>query len=674
METQTKPLPEQEGARSESTPWVPSRADLLTMYERMYLIRQFETRASTLYRDGEIPGFVHLAVGQEASAVGACFHLGKDDVITSTHRGHGHVLAHGLTPEEMYAELMAREAGVNRGRGGSMHMADPDRGILGANGIVGAGVPIAAGAAFAAQLRSTGGVVVAFLGDGAISTGAFHEAANLISLWRLPVVLFCENNQFSEFSSFEDQHPVPLATRAQGYGLTYRRLDGNDVVDVSTGMAQILADVRSRGGPYFVESVTLRHGGHYEGDPQLYRNTDTPLPDPLERIGPRLADAGVGDDERLELEARIDARIEAAIAAARLAPAPDPSTLWQGVMADREPAPPIQDATEEPPAAAQWKLFEAVGEAMRVELETDPDVFLAGIDVGKGGNVFALTRGFHDRWPDRMRDTPISESAIVGLGVGAAMAGLRPIVEIMYLDFVGTCMDQLMNQAAKLRFMTGGRAKIPLTVRTQFAAGKSSGAQHSQSLEALLAHIPGLTVIMPSTPADAYGLLRSAIRDPNPVVFIENRLQYGMKGPRCAPDHLVPIGQAALRHRGDDLTIVSYSRMAQVCTQAARELSTQGIGCDVIDLRTIAPLDTTPVLESVARTNRLMVVHEATGDFGVGAEIAARIADGGVWYLDAPIRRVTTPRVPAPYAPSLEAAWLPNKERIVNEAIALLET
>lgn len=412
--------------------------------------------------------------------------------------------------------------------------------------------------------------------------------------------------------------------------------------------------------------------GQDEGDPQLYRNTNGPLPDPLERIHPRLADAGVSNDERHQLEARIDARIEAAIAAARQAPEPDPSTLREGVMAERRPAPPIQDATEDPPAAEQWKLFEAVGEAMRVELETDPDVFLAGIDVGKGGNVFALTRGLHDRWPDRLRDTPISESAIVGLGVGAAMAGLRPIVEIMYLDFIGTCMDQLMNQAAKLRYMTGGRAQIPLTVRTQFAAGKSSGAQHSQSLEALLAHIPGLTVVMPSTPSDAYGLLRSSIRDPSPVIFIENRLQYGMRGPRCAPDHLVPIGQAALRHRGDDITIVSYSRMAQVCCEAARDLSAQGIGCDVIDLRTIAPLDVTPVLESVARTSRLLIVHEAAGDFGVGAEIAARIADEGIWYLDAPIRRVTAPRVPAPYAPSLEAVWLPDKQRIIDAAMKLV--
>ena len=218
-------------------------------------------------------------------------------------------------------------------------------------------------------------------------------------------------------------------------------------------------------------------------------------------------------------------------------------------------------------------------------------MFVAGIDVGAGGNVFGLTRGLADQFGERVRDTPISETAIIGLGVGAAMAGMRPVVEMMYLDFLGVCFDQLLNQAAKLPFMTGGAAEMALTVRTQFGAGRSSGSQHSQSLEALLAHIPGLTVVMPSTPADTYGLLRAAIQDPNPVVFIENRLLYGMKGPQPPADHILPIGRSAVVRPGTDVTVVSVSRMVHEAMAAADSLADEGISVEVIDLRTVAPLD-----------------------------------------------------------------------------------
>ena len=250
--------------------------------------------------------------------------------------------------------------------------------------------------------------------------------------------------------------------------------------------------------------------------------------------------------------------------------------------------------------------MDAVRLALEAELEADERIFVAGIDVGDGGNVFGLTRGLRDRFGDRVRDTPISETAIMGLGVGAAMAGMRPVVELMYLDFVGVCLDQLLNQAAKLPFMTGGAARMALTVRTQFGAGRSSGSQHSQSLEALLAHIPGLTVVMPSTPADTYGLLRAAIQDPNPVVFIENRLLYGMKGPQPPDDHLVPIGRSVVVRPGTDVTVVSVSRMVHEALAAAEALAGEGISVEVIDLRTVAPLDLEPVLESVARTGRLL--------------------------------------------------------------------
>jgi 2-oxoisovalerate dehydrogenase E1 component len=628
-------------------------ADLVEMHRRMLVIRGFEERVARLYADGEVPGFVHLSIGQEATAVGACWHLRDTDVITSTHRGHGHCLAKGMDPLGMFAELMARDAGSNRGRGGSMHIADPALGIFGANGIVAAGLPIAVGAAVAAQLRGDGGVAVAFFGDGAPAQGAFHEALNLAAAWSLPVVFCCENNGYAEFTPTTGG--VALAQRAAGYGLPHQVVDGNDVVAVAATMEGAVAAARA-GRPSVVEALTYRWHGHYEGDPQRYRT-------PEEREAWRARDplARLPRDEALE--ATVAAELDAAVDAARALAPPTPSALHDFVVRDR-PAVPEPGPADGP----EWRVMDAVRLALEAELASDPRVFVAGIDVGEGGNVFGLTRGLADRFPGRVRDTPISETAVVGLGVGAAMAGMRPVVEVMYLDFLGVCFDQLLNQAAKLPFMTGGAAAMGLTVRTQFGAGRSSGSQHSQSLEALLAHVPGLTVVMPSTPADAYGLLRAAIQDPNPVVVIENRLLYGAKGP--SSEALVPIGRARVVREGTDVTVVSVSRMVHEALAAAEVVDAS---VEVIDLRTVAPLDMETVLASVRKTGRLLIAHEAVVPFGIGAEVAATVAAEAFWDLDAPVGRVGAAFTPPPYAPSLEAAWLPDRHDIAA-AIARLAT
>ncbi|HET6954600.1 MAG TPA: thiamine pyrophosphate-dependent enzyme [Acidimicrobiales bacterium] len=636
--------------------------DLVEMQRRMLLIRGFEQRVAALYRDGEVPGFVHLSIGQEAAAVGACWPLRPTDVITSTHRGHGHCLAKGLDPLGMFAELMGRDGGTNRGRGGSMHIADPKLGIFGANGIVAAGVPIAAGAAAAAQLRADGGVAVAFFGDGAPAQGAFHEAVNLAAVWRLPVVFFCENNGYAEFSPASTQHASTLAQRAAGYGVDHVAVDGNDVVAVAGVMDDVVEAVRTGHGPVVVEAATYRWHGHYEGDPERYRSPDEVREwegrDPLLAHERRLCDAGLADDEIKALASSVAGELDGAVEAARRLDQPAASTLTDFVVRARpsraEPAPPPDDAPV-------FRTMDAIHAALEAELAGDDRVFVAGIDVGEGGNVFGLTRGLRERFGDRVRDTPISETAIVGLGVGAAMAGMHPVVEVMYLDFLGVCFDQLLNQAAKLPFMTGGAARMALTVRTQFGAGRSSGSQHSQSLEALLAHVPGLSVVMPSTPADTYGLLRAAIQDPNPVVFIENRLLYGSKGPQPPADHILPIGRSAVVRPGTDVTVVSVSRMVHEAVAAAERVAEEGISVEVIDLRTVAPLDMVPVLDSVHKTSRLLIAHEAVVPFGIGAEIAATVAREAFWDLDAPIERIGAAPTPPPYAPTLERAWLPDR-------------
>jgi len=644
-----------------------SVVDLVEMQRRMLVIRGFEERVAALYRDGEVPGFVHLSTGQEATAVGACWPLGPADVITSTHRGHGHCLAKGLDPAGMFAELMGKDLGTNRGRGGSMHIADPKLGIFGANGIVAAGVPIAAGAATAAQLRRDGSVTVAFFGDGAVAQGAFHEALNLAAVWKLPVVFFCENNGYAEFSPASTQHAASLEQRAAGYGIPYAAVDGNDVVATAHLMEDVVGTARDGRGPSVVEAETYRWHGHYEGDPERYRSPEEleewRSRDPLLIHEALLRQAGVGDGQIKELEASTSAVLDAALEAARRLAKPDAATLTDFVLRPRparpEPAPPGEDAPV-------FRTMDAIRSALEVELAADDRVFLAGVDVGAGGNVFGLTRGLAEKFAGRVRDTPISETAIVGLGVGAAMAGMRPVVELMYLDFIGVCFDQLLNQAAKLPFMTGGAAEMALTVRTQFGAGRSSGSQHSQSLEALLAHIPGLSVVMPSTPADTYGLLRASIQDPNPVVFIENRLLYGMKGPQPPSDYVLPIGKAAVVRAGSDLTVVSVSRMVHEALAAAASVEGEGISVEVIDLRSVAPLDMESILASVHKTSRLLIAHEAVVPFGIGAEIAATVAREGFWDLDAPIERIGAAATPAPYSPELERAWLPDREDIAD--------
>src|SRR5581483_9799983 len=377
-------------------------------YRRMVRIRRFEERVSVLYRDGEVPGFVHVSLLQAGSAVGACWPLRPSDVITSTHRGHGHCLAKGLEAEPMFAELMGRDAGTCRGRGGSMHIADPRQGVFGANGIVGAGLPIATGAAFAAKARGEGDVVVAFFGDGAVSQGLFHESVNLAALWDLPVVFFCENNGYAEFSALPDYAPAPLEGRGAAYGVDHVPVDGNDVEAVAAAMAGVVDQLRADAGPVLVEARTYRWHGHYEGDPERYRSAEEvgawKERDPLAIARAGLRGRGLDGGTLDAIAGDIAGEIERAVAGARSLPAPTPSSLPCFVTSAR----PRVDEQAVDPGAEIFRTMDAIRLALEHEMEGDPSVFVAGIDVGKGGNVFGVTRGLHDRWPHRVLDTPIS--------------------------------------------------------------------------------------------------------------------------------------------------------------------------------------------------------------------------------------------------------------------------
>jgi pyruvate/2-oxoglutarate/acetoin dehydrogenase E1 component len=315
------------------------------------------------------------------------------------------------------------------------------------------------------------------------------------------------------------------------------------------------------------------------------------------------------------------------------------------------------------------KYAEALNRGMADALEEDSAVVLIGIDVGAGGGIFTVTRGLYDRFgAERVIDTPISEMGYVGAAVGAAMTGLRPIVEIMFMDFVGVCLDPILNQAAKLPYMTAGALRCPIVFRTQTGAGRSAGAQHSQSLEAMFAHIPGLKVVIPATVTDAHDLLVEAVRDPNPVVFVENRRLYGQRG--TLDDDPLPLGRARVARRGDDVTVVTWGQTLRECLAAA---DAGDASLEILDLRSLVPLDLDTVLESTRRTGRLLIVHEAVQDFGAGAEIAARVADELFDELRAPVRRLGTPSVPMPFNPDLERSLLPGSAAIADAARRLVD-
>lgn len=312
---------------------------------------------------------------------------------------------------------------------------------------------------------------------------------------------------------------------------------------------------------------------------------------------------------------------------------------------------------------------DALREALREEMLRDPNVILLGEEIGVFNGVYKVTRGLLDEFgPDRVRDTPISEAAIAGAAVGLALVGMRPVAEIMYMDFLPICMDELATQAAKMRFMSGGQLKVPMVLRTQYSLGRQHGAQHSQFTPAWFFQVPGLKVVVPATPYDAKGLLKSAIREPNPVLFLEGGLLYRTKGPVPEEEYTIPLGKADTKRKGDDVTIVGVSRLVGEALTAAKKLEEKGVSAEVIDVRTLQPLDLGTIVESVKRTSRLIIASDDIKTGGVGSEISAAVIENAFDYLDAPIMRVACPDTPIPFSPPLEQQYMPNADKIVQAA------
>ena len=644
----------------------------LEIYRLMQRIRLFENRLVSLFEEGKVYGTAHTCIGQEGVAVGALFDLEVTDYVTGTHRSHGHCIGKGADVEKMMAELLGKESGYCAGKGGSMHIADLDLNMLGCNGLVSAGIPHAAGAVMAAKLRGESRVAVAFHGDGAGNQGVLYETLNVASVWNLPVIVVCENNQYALSTPYESsQAGESIAARAAGFGIPSRVIDGMDVTVVRAAAQEAIERGRNGGGPSYIQCQTYRYAGHSLRNDRPKRTEEEIASwrarDPIEGLLSELREEFKVSEERINaIDAEEAHRIEAAVVVAENAPAPSPDALMQGIFCEdpyEETPPPRAQKDEKRTISYAGALNEALNQVM----EEDDRVVLFGEDVAEGGGVFGVSTGLKEKYgAERVLDSPISEQAITGVGIGLAFADARPIVEIQFMDIMTLAADQLVNQAAKLRYMLGGKPKVPFVLRAPMGAGVKLAAQHSQSLETWFMHIPGLIVVAPSTPYDAKGLLVTAVRNPNPVVFLEHKLLYFLSGPVPEESYTLPFGVADVKREGTDVTVVATSGMVRKALQAARKLNREGISVEVIDPRTLVPLDVETILQSVRKTGRLVIVHEACRFAGFGGEIASQVTETLFKKLKAPPQRIGAPSTPVPYNAELEELYIPSEEQIME--------
>jgi 2-oxoisovalerate dehydrogenase E1 component len=652
-------------------------SDLIVLYQKMLLIREAELKVLELRRLDEVAGSLHPCVGQEVVPSAIVNLLASQDKVIATYRGHGWAIACGLPLEAFFAEVLGRETGINGGRGGSAYFTAPEYGFVGENSIVGAGLPIANGVALGLNFSGDQGVVVVSFGDGATNEGSSHEAMVFAVARNLPVIFVCENNEWSEMTPISETVPkTSLHVRAGGYGLPAVSVDGSNPIEIIDAASAAIGLARDGGGPSFIEVLVPRILGHYNADAQLYRSEEDKLAhadrDPLRALGELLMENGSlmqTDLDRLHEDAV--AVVEVAATAALAAPFPDPATAALHVTGHHK-------VSDVPPLPSQGKELAygiAANRALMLAMETDPEVVMFGEDIATAGGTFGVTRNIQKNYGERIFDTPISESAILGAALGASITGMRPVVEIMWSDFLMVALDQLVNQAANVRYISRGKLTAPMVVRMQQGITPGSCAQHSQSLEALIAHIPGLKVGLPSNPDDAFAMLRAAIADPDPVVIIESRALYLEKGIVDVDAPVQEVGGARLRRAGGDAVIVTWGRITSTALEAADQLAQEGIEVAVLDLRWLSPLDEGALFRAVrASSGRVVVLHEANETGGFGGEVVARLAQSIFDDLTGPVQRVGLPDVRVAASPVLQQAVFPSVDRVKRAVHATMRS
>ncbi len=696
----------------------------------MKLTRDLDSRFENLLLTGRVSKW-YSEVGNEATTVPAGLALEPGDALVTLHRDLGAILARYLDPARLFPEmgfgpaddlrpapqdllyrlacqLLGRHEGFSQGIERSFHYGflAPETGILHVGMIshLGAMIPVAAGCAFALRQRGGDRVALNFIGEGGTSTGDFHEGLNIAAVWKLPLILVIENNGYAFSTPARQQYAADhLADRGPGYGIAAETVDGNDPDAVAEALTRAVARARGGEGPTLLEAVLGRMRGHAEGDGSLKVVPEAELKgyldaDPVPAYRARLLAEGAFTEKAIEaLEARtaelvestLDRALEAeparaetalrpVLAVASVTPARRSSTSPRG-------APAVEDGGPSEPAAmaafvgaggeekkeGEATYLDAIHRALIEEMSDDPSIILMGQDIASFEGAFRVTRGLHKRWPNRVFDTPIAESGTLGVAIGSALLGFRPVVEMQFADFVSCGFNQLVNVAAKLFYRW--QVPCPIVVRLPAGGGVGAGPFHSQNPEGWFTHVAGLKVVVPATARDAGGLLLSAVRDPNPVIFVENKFLY-RRIKEALPEELEPveIGKARVAREGRDITLIGYGVTTWTCLDVAETLAGEGVESEVIDLRSLVPLDEETVRGSVEKTGRAVIAHEAQLTSGFGAEVAARIADASFPWLDAPIGRVAYPDRPSPYAKVLEQALLPSEDKILAEARRIL--
>ncbi|MFW6138903.1 MAG: alpha-ketoacid dehydrogenase subunit alpha/beta [Spirochaetota bacterium] len=717
-----------------------SPKDASRLLEAMLYIRAFEEVIIRLkngrfmpYKGFKYHGATHLSIGQEAVAAGTMAALQPQDNITSTHRGHGHAITkvlyriYSMNEQELMeylgkkqtsdsyeqlleqavhvhlykamAELLGKEEGYCRGRGGSMHIADFHSGHLGANAIVGGSMAIATGAALSSLLLKNKKVVACMVGDGASNNGICIESMNFSSMPQFgegfPVIYIFENNQYGMTGQQVGEVTAVkhLSQRGAGYNeknMHARTESGMHVLSVKNAVEEAARICRDGDGPVLLEFKTYRYLGHSLSDKRIsYRTSEEEEAwlkyDPIDTYSKQMIDAGITTREQVEnMKESFQGLMEDITVKAAESADPDPKKIYEGLFSDttsegigdtyktvnffKQPKKTRRDSS------GRILYRHAVIEALTEEMQRDSRVVVYGEDVADYGGAFHATEGLLDVFGRRrIFNTPISESAIVGTALGASMTGLRPVAEIMYIDFALMAGDQIGNQVAKTKYMFGGKAKIPLVIRTTIGGGRGYAGQHSQSLEAFLTQFPGLKVVVPFTAYDVKGLLKTSIREDNPVFCLEHQHLYVEKDPVPEDDYTVPLGKGVIRRQGKDLTMVSYSYQLKACLQAAEQLEEKdGISVEVVDPRTLVPLDTKIITGSVKKTGRLMVVVQAPARGCFGEHIMRMVQQEASGSLKGPMRLVAAHEVPPPMSQPLERENIPSPEKIaanVREAL-----
>ncbi|MEZ4700405.1 MAG: dehydrogenase E1 component subunit alpha/beta [Rhodothermales bacterium] len=647
--------------------------DARAQYRALLLPRVIEEKMLRLIRQGRLSKWFS-GYGQEAIAVGCTLALEERDYILPMHRNLGVWTTRGLPLESLFCQLMGKAGGYTQGRDRTFHFGVPEKRLVGMISHLAAMLPVACGLGLASQLAAEEYVALAFIGEGASREGDFHEAVNLASVWKLPVIFVVENNQYGLSTPTADvMAGKDFASAAAGYGLPGIVVDGNDLPAVMSQVGQAAERGRAGEGPTLLEMVTFRMRGHEEASGTKYvppeLMTHWAKKDPVARFERRLLRARqLTKDEMAAIRKELETRVEAAAEFA-LAQPEQVSAVEREVGDVYAPAPPVPAAAGG--AQETLRFVDAVRRGLWEAMEADDRLVLMGQDIAEYGGVFKVTEGFVERFGKaRVRNTPIIESGAIGAALGLSLAGYRPVVEMQYADFISCGFNQIVNNLATTHYRWG--APVPVTIRAPFGGGIGAGPFHSQSLEAWFTHVPGLKVVIPATPADARGLLRSAIDDPNPVLYLEHKLLYrSLKAEMPAEPHWEPLGKARIAREGRDATIVTYGVGVHWALEAASAAERNGHAIEVIDLRTLVPWDRETVLASVRKTNRVLVLHEAGLTGGFGGELCATIAQEAFTFLDAPPMRVGSLDTPIPFSTQLEKELYSAKARL-PEALDLL--